>query len=190
MPTPLLSKDEVIGRLMRVFRTFGYSGATLARISDATGLGKASLYHHFPGGKEDMARATLDRVESTVRTFVVDELRKPGAPAARLARMLANLDDLYCGGRERCILGNLTMSEAREQFQAQLKHVFRLWIDALAELAREAGVAERDAAERAEQAVLEIQGALILSAALQTRQPFRRIVESLPNKLLAAKASA
>lgn len=190
MPAPLMSKDEVIGRLMRVFRAFGYSGATLRRMSEATGLGKASLYHYFPGGKEDMARATLERVETTVRTFVVDELRKPGVPADRLARMLANLDGLYCGGRERCILGNLAMSEAREQFQGQLKHVFRLWIDALAEVAREAGVPVHEAAERAEQAVLEIQGALILSAALETRQPFRRIIDSLPNKLLAPKASA
>ena len=77
-----------------------------------------------------------------------------------------------------------------EQFQGQLKHVFRLWIDALAEVAREAGVPVDEAAERAEQAVLEIQGALILSAALETRQPFRRIIDSLPNKLLAPKASA
>ena len=190
MPAPLMSKDEVVGRLMRVFRAFGYGGATLRRLSEATGLGKASLYHYFPGGKEDMARASLDLVETWMHANVVDELRKPGPPVERLNRMLSNLDGLYCGGGERCVLGNLTMSDARERFQPHLKHLFGLWIAALAELAREAGVPDRDAAERAEQAVLEIQGALIVSAALQSCHPFRRIVESLPRQLLTPKSAA
>ncbi|TGQ06111.1 helix-turn-helix domain-containing protein, partial [Mesorhizobium sp. M00.F.Ca.ET.217.01.1.1] len=40
-----------------VFREHGYEGASLALIGAATGLGKGSLYHFFPGGKEEMARA-------------------------------------------------------------------------------------------------------------------------------------
>ena len=55
MPAPLLSKEEVLARLMATFRSDGYDGASLAELSQRTGLGKSSLYHYFPGGKAEMA---------------------------------------------------------------------------------------------------------------------------------------
>ncbi len=55
MPAPLLPREEVLDRLAAAFRRDGYDGASIARLSAATGLGKASLYHYFPGGKQDMA---------------------------------------------------------------------------------------------------------------------------------------
>lgn len=33
-----MSRDEVIAQLAKVFRQYGYKGATLARLSEATGL--------------------------------------------------------------------------------------------------------------------------------------------------------
>ncbi|NJR74520.1 MAG: helix-turn-helix transcriptional regulator, partial [Scytonema sp. CRU_2_7] len=53
------SKEKVIVQLTKVFRQYGYEGATLARLSEATGLGKASLSSPFPKGKEEMAAAVL-----------------------------------------------------------------------------------------------------------------------------------
>ena len=55
MPAALASREVVLERLLATFRDQGYDGASLAELSAATGLGKSSLYHHFPGGKVDMA---------------------------------------------------------------------------------------------------------------------------------------
>ena len=52
-----LSKDEVIQRIVAAFREHGYEGASLSILSQATGLGRSSLYHYFPNGKTDMAQA-------------------------------------------------------------------------------------------------------------------------------------
>jgi AcrR family transcriptional regulator len=60
MPPALISRNEVIARVMAVVRREGYDGASLAELSKATGLGKSSLYHHFPDGKNDMVAAVLD----------------------------------------------------------------------------------------------------------------------------------
>ena len=46
-----MPKEEIITKLIPVFRYYGYEGATVSRLSEATGLKKASLYHHFQGGK-------------------------------------------------------------------------------------------------------------------------------------------
>jgi len=48
-------RDALLRQLGQVFRERGYEGATLTQLAAATGLGKASLYHHFPGGKAEMA---------------------------------------------------------------------------------------------------------------------------------------
>ncbi|MEO1396256.1 MAG: TetR family transcriptional regulator [Cyanobacteria bacterium J06634_5] len=57
-----------------MFRQFGYEGVTLTKISRETGLGKASLYHHFPGGKGAMAEATLACVNQLLETSILQPL--------------------------------------------------------------------------------------------------------------------
>ncbi|MEP1982729.1 MAG: helix-turn-helix domain-containing protein, partial [Maribacter dokdonensis] len=50
---------EILTGLTKVFRSRGYEGASLKELSEATGLKKASLYHRFPNGKQEMADAVL-----------------------------------------------------------------------------------------------------------------------------------
>ena len=40
-------RQELEDRLARVFLDYGYEGASLSRLAAASGLGKASLYHHW-----------------------------------------------------------------------------------------------------------------------------------------------
>ena len=40
MPAATMSREEVVVRLAAVFRDHGYQGASLARLSAATGLGE------------------------------------------------------------------------------------------------------------------------------------------------------
>ncbi len=53
-------KNETIAQLLNVFQKYGYEGATLTRLSEATGFGRASLYHHFAKGKEEIAAVVLN----------------------------------------------------------------------------------------------------------------------------------
>jgi TetR/AcrR family transcriptional regulator, lmrAB and yxaGH operons repressor len=55
-------RADTIAPLAEVFREHGYEGAGLALIGKATGLGKGSLYHFFPNGKEEMVRAVLGEI--------------------------------------------------------------------------------------------------------------------------------
>ena len=55
----VMERADVLPMLGEVFREHGFEGASLAAITARTGLGKGSLYHFFPGGKEEMAAAVL-----------------------------------------------------------------------------------------------------------------------------------
>lgn len=185
MPAPLLSKEEVIDRIVGVFRQKGYDGASLADLSAATGLGRSSLYHYFPGGKQDMALAAIDQVGQWVEQNIVQPLDGDGTPAERLARMLAAIDRLYAGGEEACLLGTLVLSGGLPLFQESLRRAFLTWIVALAKLLVEAGQAPEMAHARAEDAVLRIHGALVLAGGLGDPTPFRRVLARLQAELLA-----
>jgi TetR/AcrR family transcriptional repressor of lmrAB and yxaGH operons len=186
MPPSSLTREEVIDRLMDVFRRLAYDGASLAEFSKATGLGKSSLYHYFPGGKEDMGRAVLERATTWLEDVAKLSLDGKGTPEERLRRMLKAINEFYQGGQKACILGNLVLGSGRPLFQRELRDAFRLWIDKLSELLIEAGIPAREARRRAEDAVVEIQGALIVSAGLDQPGPFQRLLRRLPDELLAA----
>jgi len=60
----VLEKADVVPLVAEVFRELGYEGASLGRITARTRISKGSLYHFFPGGKEEMAAAILDHVDA------------------------------------------------------------------------------------------------------------------------------
>jgi AcrR family transcriptional regulator len=186
MPAPLKSKEEVISILLDTFRTDGYDGASLATLSEATGLGKSSLYHYFPGGKEDMIHQVLDRVDAWMNAEVVEPLAGPGTPGARLEHMIDVLSRFYRHGAQACILGRLCSSVESDRFRARVERLFRSWIDALAKIIAESGVPRAIAKRRAEDAVIRIQGALIVCEGLGDQTPFKRTMKQLRDELLLA----
>lgn len=185
MPAALQSRDEVIDRLMLVVRRRGYDGASLAELSKATGLGKSSLYHHFPDGKDDMIRAVLDRLEEQLRETVFHPLTGRGTPRARVDAMIKALDEFYRGGREACVLGTLVLGSARSRFQKRLNGLFEEWVEAIARPLEDAGLPRALARTRAEDAVTRVEGALVLAGAREDGAVFRRVLRQLPDELLA-----
>jgi AcrR family transcriptional regulator len=185
MPAALLPRDEVVARIQDVFRDRGFDGASLAEISNATGLGKSSLYHYFPGGKDEMAVAVLERIDTWMKAHALAALQGSGTPKARLRAMLHVLDEFYVGGRNACVLGNLVIGGSRVKFQDYLVSAFAGWIAALRDLAVEAGIRGPEAQQRAEDAVVRIEGALIVAGGLADPTPFKRTLRRIERDLLA-----
>jgi TetR/AcrR family transcriptional regulator, transcriptional repressor for nem operon len=57
--TKLFSDDEVINNVADVFATHGYGGTSISMLTDATGLGKQSLYNSF-GDKQSLYLKAVD----------------------------------------------------------------------------------------------------------------------------------
>ena len=185
MPAALQPKSQVVASLLRAFRRNGYDGASLSRLSDETGLRRASLYHHFPGGKEDMAHAVIVSAVREFNEVVLSPLQGPEPPEQRVASMAAALSKFYNGGKEACVLALMTIGEGREALAPEVREGLQGWIDALASVVREGGQPEPMARERAQNAVAQIQGALVLARGLGDTAVFERTVEDLPRYLLA-----
>ena len=184
MPAALMSKDDMLARLMALFREKGFDGASLADISAATGLGKSSLYHHFPDGKEEMAQQVLAYLETQLEQAIFEPLRGSGSPRKKLDRMLDALDRFYDGGKRACLLERLCASVDAKRFRRPLGRAFATWIDAVEALGVEAGLPPALARRRAEDMVVRIEGALIVAAGSGDPEVFARALRDLRDSVL------
>jgi TetR/AcrR family transcriptional regulator, lmrAB and yxaGH operons repressor len=179
-----VSKQIYVPILLKLFRQFGYEGVTLSKISQATGLGKASLYHHFPGGKAEMAAAALTEVDRWLQTRLLPILNGKTAPMDTFELMCAEVDRFFDMGKNSCLWAVLSLERSSDDlFGTQIKSAFSQWIEAIANVLSTAGLDETLAKQLGEDAVIAIQGALILSYGLKDVAPFQRVLKQLPAKL-------
>ena len=181
---PTVPREEVIQRMRAVFRANGYEGATLATLAESAGLARSALYHLFPEGKENMAAAVLDEARAWTIAHVLQPLVQAGEPAAKLRAMTDALHELYGGGHESCLIGLFSTGEAKQHFGGQLKVALSDLIAAIEGVLVEAGVEPGLARDRAEDAVVRIQGSLVVARVLDDTAPFARLLRRLPDELL------
>lgn len=183
-----IGEKELIQGLSRVFRDTGYDGATLSTLSKETGLQRASLYHRFPGGKEQMAQEVLAATESWLTESLFEPLKSEGPVDERIGVMVKKLDELYSSGQQACILNMLSSAGDYDgPFVVTIKRIFDALIDALGQLAEEHGFGKKEARVRAERVVMLLHGSLVLSRGTGSQKPFERILETLPDELLGRR---
>jgi AcrR family transcriptional regulator len=181
----ITERSDTIPLLAEVFRTYGYEGASLSLIGEVTGLGKGSLYHFFPGGKEEMAAAVLADIESWFRVHVFMPLRESENPRRAISEMFASVDNYFEAGGRVCLVGVFALGETRERFAAEVHRYFAEWIAALANALVRLGHTGATARLLAEEAIAGIQGALVLARASSDKQSFLRITQQLERRLLS-----
>lgn len=182
-------RADVVPLIAEAFRELGYEAATLSRITEKTGIGKGSLYHFFPGGKEEMAAAVLGDVDRWFERSVYEPLRA-GNPVQAIAGMWKAVDDYFRSGRRICLVGAFALDGTRDLFSDAIDGYFRRWIDALRDALVRHGRDADAAVLDAEEAVLGIQGALVLARALHDADLFTRALRRLQLRLGAQARDA
>src|SRR5690242_7534917 len=177
-----LSDAQLFERLTEVFRRRGYDGASYADLMKATGLVKASLYHRFPGGKEEMVGAIQSEVDGHFAGYVLAPALEEGDPKQRARQMARRLRKFYDSGKAWCLLDTLTLADNRATL-AHAKKSMEFWVERFARVGRDAGFSAGAARKRAEEAVAAIEGGLVVARVLRNRRPFLRVLAGLAKKL-------
>jgi len=185
-----VDSGTALAAIRNVFREHGFDGASLTLLAEATGLQRASLYHRYPGGKDDMAEAAVDSIAAFLEREVFANLAN-GAPwRDRLRVLCRQLDAYYDGGRTLCLLAAFSFGSVPEAVRKKARKVAGQWQDHLVSLVVEAGCSEGRAQAIAEQILVEIQGGLIVAALMNDAAPFRAVLDRLPTLVLDASKQA
>lgn len=159
------TRERIIRAAVRLFQAHGYHGAGLADILVLAEAPKGSLYHHFPGGKEDLALATLEWIAGEVDPFLQQLLDQGAggsemvtAMAAHYAAAVASAEgmraNLVAVLAQDAVPGSVTIRRA-------LTRVVGHWAGQLAVGYRNEGA--RDPDGRAWQSLALLEGATILA---------------------------
>jgi len=182
---PQIENEDLLSRLSLAFRADGYEGASLSRLSEATGLKKASLYHRFPRGKEQMAAEVIDWETHHLIEAVKQDLRGDRSAAVKLAAMANTLRAFYDGGQRACLFNRLTSSrQAQALFSTPIATVLTRLRDLMADVLVGEGIERETAQTRAEESLMLIQGALIYGQAMGQTGEFAALMDSIPERLL------
>ena len=178
-----LNDEELADRALDVFRNYGYEGSSLSLLARSSGLEKASFYYRYPGGKKDIALAVAARVSAWFTENVVEPLKGAGPPPLRLNRVARRLRNFYGDGTRPCFLDTLSLRGGPPELQAALAHALQAWVAAFTSIALESGFSRTEAVRRAQQAIINIEGSLVLSRVSANPGIFLRTLAGLPTLL-------
>jgi AcrR family transcriptional regulator len=80
-------RDLILDAADRLLARYGYRKMTMDHLAQEVGIGKGTIYLHFPS-KEDVVLSHVDRIVERLKAELQVIARGGGAPAARLRRML------------------------------------------------------------------------------------------------------
>jgi TetR/AcrR family transcriptional regulator, lmrAB and yxaGH operons repressor len=160
------TRAELVQTMARLLRDKGYTATGRAQLLAESGGSNGSLYHHFPGGMEEVAEVALEASGG----FVADALREAldGAPnaGAGVARFLDIAQEAAID--ERCV-GCPVAPTALEspiispRLRAVAARCFDQWEALIAERLRADGWPEDSLSTAASAALALIEGALLLA---------------------------
>lgn len=179
MPRPAtLSRSELLAKLSGVFRQFGFDGTSMQQLSKVSGLSKASLYHHFPGGKEEMAEKVLGEEGVRLQQLVLSPLDADD-PLEALLASLRGVKEFYSGAVPQCLMNSITLGHGGALFGVNVASAVNSWRDRLAKKYEMLGASGEEASSWSNYAVERIQGALVICRVQANRQPLDNCLEEL-----------
>jgi TetR/AcrR family transcriptional repressor of lmrAB and yxaGH operons len=182
----IVSDEVFLATAIDLFRTYGFEGVSLKQLADATGLEKASLYYRYPGGKDAIAMAIAGGLVTWLQANVFDPLLASGPPRKRVSSVAEKLREFYAGGSKPCLMEVLSIRGGSEQLQLALKAAMQALVSAFAQIAKESGHGSAAARSKAEEAIVRLEGSLILARVLGDTVCFERVLKQLPDLLTAA----
>lgn len=161
------TRADLVQTMARLLRDQGYTATGRAQLLAESSVSNGSLYHHFPGGMEELAEAALEASGEAVSDALREAL--DGAPNAALgvirSREIAEgpvAGDL-CPG---CPIAPTALESPiiSPRLRAAAARCFDQWEGLIAARLRADGWPENSVAETASAALALIEGALLLAA--------------------------
>lgn len=179
-------RETVVAKLVDVFYEHGFDGTSLSIISERTGLQRASLYHHFPGGKEEMAKAVIEYADRWGEEFIAKLVMDNSMPPKmRLEQLMQNLDELHWRPEQLSPSNAFVIGGAREQFSGHIQWHYHTCVWMMTELMVACGIPQEIAKRRAWEQRILWEGGLVCSRVLGDMSLFRGLMQRMPAYLLS-----
>jgi TetR/AcrR family transcriptional regulator, lmrAB and yxaGH operons repressor len=169
------SRQKMIDATIDLMRRSGLSGAGINEIVRASGAPKGSVYHFFPGGKQQIAAEALTAYSQRVLAFIEAALGSRRIASAKVTALFAAFARRVEEGefRKSCPAGTvcLDLDPELESLRSVVANAFDSWTHLIAHHFTDG---DRRAAESFAGLLLTaIEGAYIRARAERSSRPFK-----------------
>jgi AcrR family transcriptional regulator len=173
------TRDRILTATNELFRRRGYNGTSLKQITTAAAAPTGSLYHFFPGGKEDLTLAVISTSGESYRQLF--ELIADDAIDAANA-----VTDFFEGAAlvleesdyiDPCPIGTIAreVASTSDTLREGTDRVFISWIDTAAARFEREGLHHDSAQRLATTIVAALEGGFVIARARRDAEPLRVI---------------
>ena len=172
-------RQRMIGRTAVLLAKKGLQGTSFSEVLEASGAPRGSLYHHFPGGKDELVMAALGATADQMREALKG---LSGAPAGEVARAFGRVwrtilerSDFAVG----CAVVAITVAAESPSMLNRAGEVFRSFGANLAKLLIDGGVASERSQALAVMLISGFEGAVVLARAQRSFEQFDLVAAEL-----------
>jgi AcrR family transcriptional regulator len=169
------TKDRILETTAELFRRYGYNGTGLKQIVAEANAPFGSVYHFFPGGKQNLGEEVIQRSGRMYQELV--EAVFDAAPD-----VVTGTSDCFQGAAQTlletdyadaCPIATVALEVAstNEELRKATADVFERWIAAGTERFVEAGIPPKKARELMISMLCLLEGAFVLSRAMRSTDP-------------------
>jgi AcrR family transcriptional regulator len=170
------TRDRLVGATADLFRLSGYHATSVKEIVDRAGAPFGSMYHHFPGGKEELAAAAITSSGLAYGELItlcfgddIDDLANAmEAFFAAAAWTLTETD--YA---DACPIATVALEVAstNDELRRAAAAVFETWTNDAAERFIHHGIDHADAPGLARVVIMLLEGAFLLARTARSTVP-------------------
>ncbi|MGI8862881.1 MAG: TetR/AcrR family transcriptional regulator [Solirubrobacteraceae bacterium] len=169
------TRDRIVGASAELFRRQGYNATGVKQIVTEAKAPFGSLYHFFPGGKEQLGAEAV-RTSDAMYELLIAAVFDP-APD-----LITGVRELFAGAgahlvetdyEDACPIATvaLEVSSASGILRQACAEVFESWIEAGTAIYESAGLTPERARELTIGMLAALEGAFVLARALRTTEP-------------------
>jgi TetR/AcrR family transcriptional regulator, lmrAB and yxaGH operons repressor len=183
-------RDRMVAGAVRLLAQRGLQATSLSTVLAATSAPRGSIYHHFPGGKEELVTAAIGATEQHAVGLIDAQM---GASAVEVAQsFLAAWRALLTYGKfdVGCALVAVTVAAETDAMRQRTAEAFRAWQEKLARALEAGGLGAADARSAATLLLAASEGAVVMCRAEQDIGPFELVAAQLIEHVRGLAAAA
>ena len=169
-------RQRMIDHAVVLLAQKGLQGASFNEVLQASGAPRGSLYHHFPGGKAELALAAMDAAGQRAEAFLGPVRGQPADKVAEAFIALWRAVLTRSGFEAGCAVLAVTVTSESSELRDRAGRIFRTWRALLADILSEGGVPPDRADGLAAMLISVCEGAVALSRAEGSLAPFELAV--------------
>jgi AcrR family transcriptional regulator len=180
MPTD--SRDRMLRAALALFQERGYAATSFHDVIARSGAPRGSIYHHFPGGKEQLAVEALRWYAGRTSASLAGAAAQGTAADAVAGFIAASRDALHRSGyRAGCPIAGvaLDLPDADQPLHTVVAAAFADWRRVLAHAFEHDGATPSAARRLAALVIAAVEGALMLARAERDTRPIDDVAQEL-----------